>query len=235
MVIHYTLFKNKIVAGATDYVARVLAVDTADLEEVAELMVEHGSTVTKADILAVWEDTTKITEQLLRLGFRVNTGLCSVYPVIKGRFEDSDATFDPEIHKMSVGASPNARLKNYIQGKLDMEKEVVATTAPILTGFTDAKSGEMDSTLSIGSVGTIKGSNLKFEQSIPDEGVFLITDGQPEVRVDVIQKNAGTRVVFQIPETLLPGIFYQVEVRARYTDGGTLRVGTLLAELETPA
>ncbi len=235
MTIHYVLHKNRVVEGATDYVARVCPVDSADMERVADLMVERGSTITKADILAVQEDTLKIVEQLLQLGFRVNMGLCSLYPVIKGRFEDSDASFDPAIHKLGVNSTAGIRIKNYVKGNVNVEKGIVSTIVPTVTSYTDTMTGEKDLTITPGSIGAIKGMRLKYDHAIADEGVFLLSDGQPDVQVDIVQKNTAQQIVFQVPLGLLAGTIYQLVVRARYTEGGTLREGMLLAELETPA
>ncbi len=236
MVIHYALYKNNVVVGATDFVARVLPVDSIDLERLAEIMVERGSTVTKADILAVQEDTVKTIEQMLKLGFRVNMGeLCSFYTVIKGRFADIRDGYDPAIHRLDVGSTPGPRIRNFIRGSgMELEKEETPVTLPVINVYEDVASGELNSTLTVGSVGTVIGSNLKFEPTMPDEGVFLLTSGQPEVRATVIQKNTASQIVFQVPLGLLPGTMYQLEVRARFTDGGLLKKGELLDELETP-
>ena len=53
MAINYCLLENNLTSDPNDYAAQVKITSSADLEQIADRMIEQGSTVTKADILAV--------------------------------------------------------------------------------------------------------------------------------------------------------------------------------------
>ncbi len=235
MTIHYALYKNNVVPGATDYVARVISVDSINLGRLADIMVDQGSTITKTDIIAVQTETLKTIHQMLKLGFRINFGdLCSIFPVIKGRFPGVQDLFDPDIHKLEVHTSPGRELRNYFNGQETqlLEKDNAPTNTPDIKTFEDASSRELDTTLTISSVGEVIGSHLKFDRDDLEEGVFLITDSQDDIRANVIQKNTTSTIVFQIPQTLLPNTLYKLEVRIKNANTGKIKKGELAAKLK---
>ena len=81
MAIRYALFENKMLhASDNEYMARTRAIGTADFDTIAARMVEMGTTVTKSDILAVFEDMSNAAESLLLDGF------CNMKCSIKGIF-----------------------------------------------------------------------------------------------------------------------------------------------------
>ena len=52
MTINYALFENHLTSDLDDYAARIQTNGTADLELIAQRMIDQGSTTTKVDILA---------------------------------------------------------------------------------------------------------------------------------------------------------------------------------------
>ncbi len=81
MAINYALFENHLTSDPDDYAAQVKITGSADLEVLANRMIDQGSTVTKPDILAVLEDAIKATESCLLDGYRVQLGgLCELFP-----------------------------------------------------------------------------------------------------------------------------------------------------------
>ena len=107
MAIRYALFENKMLhASANEYMARTRAIGTADFDMIAARMVEMGTTVTKSDILAVFEDMSNAAESLLLDGFNINfDGLCNMKCSIKGIFAGPTDSFDAARHSLAVNAS----------------------------------------------------------------------------------------------------------------------------------
>ncbi len=233
MTIHYSLAKNTLVAGANDFIARVQPTDSVGLEDLIDFIDERGSTVTRTDIRAVLEDAIEASCQMLELGLRVNFGgLCSLFTAIKGRFEDADSTFDPEVQQLEVKATAGTRIKNRLRRKAVLEKEIRQPIMPLITKYKDAKSGQMNSTISPGSVGGISGKKLKFHTDRDDEGLYFEPigpggHGPPEIKASVFIRNSPSRLIFQIPENLQAETEYTITVRTRYTPNGSLRVGKL--------
>ena len=72
MSIQYVLQENTLPKG-DKYRARVQARGTVDLDGVIDRMLEQGSTITRADILAVLNNYYTAIERLVLSGYRVVT------------------------------------------------------------------------------------------------------------------------------------------------------------------
>ena len=227
MSIKYALFENHLTTDPSDYAAQVQVTDSVDLDAIAQRMIDQGSTVTKADILAVLEDVIKASEGYLLDGFRVNFGgLCDLYPRLRGVFDGITDSYDPARHRVDVGASPGIRVRNTVRDNATIEKVETIKKAPALLEYFDLASGEINGTVTAGTIGTINGHRLKFDSGAADEGVYFIAATGPavETKVTAIQKNKPGQLVFLVP-TLGPAATYYLEVRARF--GNDLRIGRL--------
>jgi hypothetical protein len=79
---------------SNDYRAYVGAFNTVDLKNLINWMLERGSTVTKADILSVFEDFGAALEFMLNEGYNVNTPFANFRSGIKGIFMGNTDVFD---------------------------------------------------------------------------------------------------------------------------------------------
>jgi len=227
MAINYALFENHLTSDPDDYAAQVRITGSADLEALAQRMIDQGSTVTKPDILAVLEDTIKATESCLLDGYRVQLGgLCELFPRIKGVFNGITDTFDPSRHRVDVGANPGARVRRTVRVGATVTKAETIKPAPALLEYVDLGSGETNGKITSGNIGTINGHRLKFNPDQDDEGIYFVNiDTAAEVKLTAIQKNKPGQLVFLTPS--VPGGQYYLEVRTRFREPAELRTGRL--------
>ncbi len=232
MSIHYALFENHLTSDPDDYAAQVKITGSADLEALAERMIDQGSTVTKPDILAVLEDAIKATESCLLDGYRVQLGgLCELFPRIKGVFNGITDTFDASRHRVDVGANPGARVRKTVRVGATVTKIETIKPAPALLEYVDLGSGETNGTITSGNIGTINGHRLKFNTERDDEGIYFVNiDTGAEVKLTAIQRNKPGQLVFLTPT--VPGGQYYLEVRTRFSESAELRTGRLDEVLE---
>jgi len=233
MSIKYALFENHLTTDPNDYAAQVQITDSVELDALAQRVIDQGSTVTKADVLAVLEDVIKATEGYLLDGVRVNFGgLCDLYPRLRGVFNGITDTYDPARHQIDVGASPGIRVRSAVRSGASIQKVEALKKLPALLEYFDLASGEINATVTPGTIGTINGHRLKFDAGAADEGVFFIAaDGSAaEFKATAVQKNKPGQLVFLVP-TLGASPDYTLEVRARF--GSDLRTGRLSATLTT--
>jgi len=233
MAINYALFENHLTSDPDDYAAQVRITGSADLEVLANRMIDQGSTVTKPDILAVLEDTIKATESCLLDGYRVQLGgLCELFPRIKGVFNGITDTFDPSRHRVDVGANPGARVRRTVRAGATVTKAETIKPAPALLEYVDLGSGETNGRITSGNIGTINGHRLKFNPDRDDEGIYFVNiDTAAEVKLTAIQKNKPGQLVFLTP--IVPGGQYYLEVRTRFREPAELRTGRLDEILES--
>jgi len=230
--INYSLYENHLTADPGDFAALVQTTASADLEQIAERMIAQGSTSTKADILAVLEDSVKACEGLLLEGWRVNLdGLCQLFPRVQGIFDSAMDRFDRSRHRVDIGANPGPRVRETVRQQAAVEKVEKPVIAPNPIEFHDLGSGTMNSAVTPGNIGTIDGYRLKFDRAQAFEGVYFIrVDGLGEMKPGFIQKNKPSQLVFLNPK-ILPAGEYFLEVRARLHGGDELRAGRLDAVL----
>jgi len=231
MSIHYALFENSLTSDPNDYSAKVYITDSANLDTIVGRITEHSSTLTEANIKAVLLETIGACEAFLLEGQRVNLGgLCELYPRISGAFHGVTDHFDPARHRVDVGATPGVRVRNTIRSSARVTKDESIKPAPNLLAYVDLGSGETDSTITPGNIGTIDGDRLKFDPAKADEGVFLLPAEGGERKIGLVQKNKPAQLVFLVPIDL-PAGDYRLEVRARINKGTELRTGRLDATL----
>ena len=237
MTVKYVLRENLLVEDPGIYAAQVQTNNTADLEQIAKRMIELGSTVTMADILAVIEDAIQASESLLLEGNRVHIdGLCELFPRIKGKFDGITDTFDPARHSLDVGAAPGTRIRKAFREQGSVTKEETIKPMPSLLEFVDTGSGTTNQTITTGNIGTINGHRLSFNIEQVDEGVFFIAGDATVTRVNAVQKNKPGQVVFLVPESLAPaGNPYHLRVKARFSPEEDPRTGELPYDLNISA
>jgi len=231
MSIEYMLYESKLATtepGA--HTARVRPTFTADLDAVAEIIVQRGTTVAKADVLSVLEDYFTVIEQFVQQGANVNTPHVNYGASIRGLFEGPLDGYDPARHQIVTRLSPGARLRKFAREHLVAEKlDPVAELAPLLLRYTDRNSGTINSVLTPNGLGEIEGRRLQFDQDDPEQGIsFVGADGTVTPAV-VVGRNMPSELSFLVPD-LVPGV-YTLQVKAPARGGTEVRTGELKAPL----
>ena len=234
MTIDYALYKNKLTEDPNLYAAKTLITQSAGLETIADRIVEQNSVVCRTDCLAVLESAVSAVQSLLLEGYRVNFGgLFDLFPKIKGKFDSMADRYDPSRHQLDLAAAPGSRVRKYFRDNATAEKLDTVLPTPLVLEYDDLASGTKNTTVTLGTIGTIRGSRLSFNEEDATEGIFFIsTSSGTEEKVTAIQKNKPSELIFQIPATL-PGTMY-LEVRKHFTEGGDLRSGRLPYVLSLP-
>lgn len=229
MPIKYVLRKNNLVETPDIYAASVRISSSAGLEEIADRIVDQGTTVRRADVLAVLENAIEACDTMLLDGMRVQFGgLVDLFPKIKGSFVGPTDIYDPARHQVDVAAMPGKRVRHTFRENASVEREETIKPTPGIVKYGNTGSGDRLKAVPGPTIGTINGYRLKFDPAKEDEGIFFIatTDGVAH-RIDLgnIQRNKPGELIFMNP-SLSQGTYW-LEVRTRYTENGELRIGRL--------
>lgn len=216
MAIRYILRENRLTSDPDDYTASVLHDRVADLNAVADRMVERGSTVTRADILSVLEDFQGALESILLEGANVNLPFGNFSSSIRGVFASHGDRFDDARHQLVPTVTAGKRLKAAFAQPPTLEKTEAVVPMPNLQTYTDLNSGERDAIATPGGMGQIAGHRLRFDASAAEQGIFWIAEDGSETRVAVVGQNKPARLMFLVPE--LPAGEYALEVRSAFGD-----------------
>ena len=234
MPVKYALFENNLTSDPADFMAVVQITTSADTDAIIARVLEQGSTVTEADLRAAAADLVKATQSMLKEGQRVHFfGLADFFPRVKGVFTGVTDTFDSARHTLDVGANPGTRIREDIRKNGTVEKVPSVKPSPSPLEYRDNASSTTNDQVTVGNIGQVAGSRLKYDEAQADEGLFFLpTGGGAETKVANadMQTNKPSQLIFLNPATLVPGT-YNLEVRARIDGGTQLRKGQLDAVL----
>ena len=227
MPIKYALFENNITSDPADFAAIVQVDGSLDLDSLVDRMIAQGSTTTRADIMAVLEDSVLACEGALQDGLRINYGgLVELFPRIKGVFRGAVDAFDSARHTVDVGANAGIRVRNTVRANAKTQKVEAIKPAPSPIEYVDIGSATTNDQITPANIGQLTGSRLKFDTLQADEGAYFVATAGGETKVATVQRNKPSQLVFLIPAGLLAGT-YNIEVRARIAGGTELRIGRL--------
>ncbi len=212
MPIRYALYENTLTSDPNDYSAMVQPSGTADLAAIAQRIQEQDAALTQAEILRILEAEARAIESLLLEGWRVNLPAVSLVPRIRGDFAGANDSFTPERHQLDAVANPAPRLRELLQTQAQVTKIEANKPEPILLEFTDISSSAVNSTLTPGGIGRVRGNQLTFDPKDPQQGIFLRSNGRDLLRINFVATNKPGELVFSIPSSLKAGA-YRLEVR----------------------
>ena len=217
-MLKYTLRENLLTPDENDYMAQAADVRSFSLDEIIDLMMEKGSTLTKADTKAALQVYGEVVSALIKDGAAVNTPLMNTSLSISGVFNGATDSFDKKRHSVNLNLTAGPLLKD-AAAKIKCEKTEAADTNPYITEVTDIVSGKVNEVLTAGGIVQLVGSRLKFDQKDESQGIFFVAETGEAVRATVIAENKPARLMAIIPADLPAGNRY-VEVRTKYTVGG---------------
>jgi hypothetical protein len=209
--------------------AQVHHARSVGLDEVVDLIIRQGSTVTRADILGVLEGFETAVVNLLLEGARVNTPLANYRTSVRGVFEEGNLDYDPSRHQVVGAISAGRRLKAALRSRSQVARVKARYAAPTLLLHVDCDSGEQNGAVTPGGMAQVTGDWLKFDPADPAQGVFYVLEDGSETRVPVVGHNKPSKLMYVAPAGLVPGN-YTLEVRAGFGEGD-VRSGALNATL----
>jgi hypothetical protein len=237
----YKLIKNHLFRDEERYNARVVYTETLYMKDIIELMMYHGSTVTRADIIAVVEDLVKAIIMAVLLGKRVVTPFGTFGLRVKGNFNGPEDTIEEGRHEVLSSIRRSTEFEDAIDNQVTLTKHRPGVRRPSPLTCKNFHKGASDTELSPGHIARIYGELLRFDPEDPEKGIFLIpTDngggllnGTEVVRVEEVTRSTGSEATFLVPADLTAGD-YILEVRTRLTQKN-LRTGQLEQILTVPA
>ena len=218
-MLKYSLTENLLTDRPDDYSAQTHAVTSLDKEAVIARILNKGTTLTKTDVLAVFNGIEEaITEALLE-GNTINLPLFNTSFSISGVFESPLDSFDGNRHKLNINVTKGVLLRE-AEKSVKFEKTNTAVPLPQIQEVKDSISGAVNETLTPNGVVEVRGYNLKIDGDEPTCGLWFVADNGSEIKADVLIENKPSKIIAMIP-ALTAGT-YQVKVVTQHTGSGTL-------------
>ncbi len=217
-MLKYALRENLLTAAPDDFMAQVQDVRSYTLDEIIDLMMQKGSTLTRADVAAVLQIYGEVCASIIADGSALNTPLMNTSLSISGVFNGANDSFDKKRHTVNLNITAGILLRDVLP-KIKCEKTEGASTDPYITEVTDIVTGTANTTLTKGGVVQLVGSRLKFDAKDTAQGIFFVPETGEAVRAAVIAENKPARLMAIIPADLAAGTYY-IEVRSKHSGGG---------------
>jgi len=188
------------------------------LDEIIDLMMDKGTTLTRADVAATLQVYGEVCSSLIKDGSAVNTPLMNTSMSISGVFDGANDSFDKKRHTVNLNITAGTLLRDAVT-KVKCEKTEGVSTDPYITEVTDIVTGTVNTTLTKGGVVQLVGARLKFDAKDTAQGIFFVPETGNPVRAAVIAENKPARLMAIIPADLAAGTYY-IEVRSKHSGGG---------------
>ena len=226
-MLKYCLRENLLTPAPDDYMAQAADVRSYTLDEIIDLMMEKGTTLTRADVAATLQVYGEVVSAIIKDGSAVNTPLMNTSMSISGVFDGANDSFDKKRHTVNLNITAGTLLRDAVI-KVKCEKTEGVSTDPYITEVTDIVTGTVNTTLTKGGVVQLVGSRLKFDAKDAAQGIFFVPETGEAVRAAVIAENKPARLMAIIPADLAAGNYY-IEVRTKILEGNksgkTLKTG----------
>jgi hypothetical protein len=226
MPIKYHLHQYAIAKNADSYKAVIIPNTIHDLSGIISQMLQRGTTLSEADILASLHLFFEVVTQEVQEGNHVNLPIVNIKPSISGQFTNRTDSFDVARHTLKASASAGILLKNTIKNAT-VEKLNKSLTVPILNAFSDFQSETINDTVTPNSIGQIVGNHLKFNPANPSEGLFFVNAANETFKATVFATLHPRKLIFTIPATMLVGSYTVILKKAFGKPETTLRKGVL--------
>ncbi|UTC96026.1 DUF4469 domain-containing protein [Treponema denticola] len=217
-MLKYSLRENLLTPAPDDYMAQVADVRSYTLDEIIDLMMDKGTTLTRADVAATLQVYGEVCSSLIKDGAALNTPLMNTALSISGVFDGANDSFDKKRHTVNLNITAGILLRDVLP-KIKCEKTEGVSTDPYITEVTDIVTGTVNTTLTKGGVVQLVGSRLKFDAKDAAQGIFFVPETGEAVRAAVIAENKPARLMAIIPADLAAGTYY-IEVRSKHSGGG---------------
>ena len=226
-MLKYCLRENLLTPAPDDYMAQAQDVRSYTLDEIIDLMMDKGTTITRADVAATLQVYGEVCASLIKDGSALNTPLFNTALTIAGVFNGANDAFDKKRHTVNLNMTAGTLLRDAVT-KVKCEKTEAAGTDPYITEVADIVSGKTNEVLTKGGIVQITGSRLKFDAKDASQGIFFVPETGNPVRASVIAENKPARLMAIIPADLAAGTYY-IEVRTKILEGNksgkTLKTG----------
>ena len=233
----YALRENLLTPAPGNYMTQVADVRSYTLDEIINLMMEKGSSVTRADAAAVLQVYGEVCALLVANGAALNTPLMNASMSISGVFDGANDSFDRRRHAVNLNMTAGTLLRDAL-ASVKCEKTQIASTDPYITEVKDVVSDTVNSALTKGGIVQITGSRLKFDAKDETQGIFFVPETGAPVRATVVAENKPARLTALIPQTLDAGIRY-IEIRTKLLDNNkslkTMKTGRFAKPLTVTA
>jgi hypothetical protein len=213
-MLKYSLHENPLTERPDDFVARPHPSASYNREQFIDLMLQHGTTVTRTDIVAVFNAMEETGVYIIENGGTFNLPLMITGFRMPGIYEGALDTFDPTRHSLHATVNRGVLVRD-IENRIRLEKVNTPIPQPQILEVKDSVTGSVDTLLTSGGAVEIAGIHIKIAGIKPENGVYFVSSGGTETKVETIVSNKPSLLIVLVP--LLPADTYRIKVTTQYS------------------
>ena len=220
MPVFYALVDNPLTSDQTDSRAAMKPQPSVSEDELIEMIVLQNTGVSASVARKVLAEYTKALRFFLEKGRHLNTPLLNTTYSITGVFNSDEDTFDSSRHRLNLNLYPGLAIKDVV-AHTEVSKVEAGARLPLLSTYFDTETGTKNDVLTPNEMGRLNGKRLKFDETDPAQGLFMVNDKGKAVQVTKFAECRPSKIIFKVPGTLPKGV-YLLEVRTEGSKVGKL-------------
>jgi hypothetical protein len=213
-MLKYSLHENSLTERKDDFVAHPHPSASYNREQFIDLMLQRGTTVTRTDIVAVFNAMEETGVYIIENGGTFNLPLMITGFRMPGIYEGALDTFDPTRHSLHATVNRGTLVRD-IEKRIKLEKINTPIPQPQILEVKDSVTGSVDTLLTAGGAVEIAGINIKIAGIKPENGVYFVSSGGTETKVETIVSNKPSLLIALVPA--LPADTYRIKVLTQYS------------------
>ena len=220
MRLKFSLYPNPF--RKKEYMATVRPDRISTLDHLLQNMAERSHRYSAAELKGIFSLFLETVAYLLKDGQHIHLPFLKITTSISGKFTDEKDLFNPKRHRVNVNVNPGKELAVLVR-EIKVQKVKPSRPNPwirSIQSYTPFGNG----ILVVGRPAEIKGMHLKIDESHPEQGLFLVAAGRPNIRITELFHNLSTRLLFQVPEDVPDGE-YRLMIRTTVGNSTELRQG----------
>ncbi|MDR1337094.1 MAG: DUF4469 domain-containing protein, partial [Tannerella sp.] len=166
-----------------DYIAEVSTVGrTLHNADLARLIAESGSEIKPDTILNILHRRDELVRGKLQEGYSVQDGVSRVSPRVSGNWLGAAATFDPQIHHLSLDMTETVEMREALT-HVGIEVLGVRDAGAFIGLVTDVATGRTNGVITSGDDLVITGHKIRVEgvEGETDTGIFFRSEASGEI------------------------------------------------------
>ena len=197
-MLKYSLIENLLTERPDDYSAQAHSMTSLDKEAVITRMLNRGTTLTRTDILAVFNNLEETVVEALLEGNNLTLPLFNTSFSVSGVFDSPLDSFDGNRHKLNINLTKGVLLRG-AEKNVKLEKTNTPAPQPNIQEVKDSVTGSVNEKLTSNGVIEVRGYNLKIEGDDPTCGLWFIDNAGNETKAAVLIENKPARILAIIP------------------------------------
>ena len=213
------LVKKGLMTCPDDYTAILESRGALDFDQIINKVYEYGPSYRRETIEAIISQYHRVTTDLLRQGYRLNTGQLCMKPVVRGR---TKGMWKQKRNCVFASISPSPSLRAAMS-EIEVKVAGKLPSPTVIHGVINYRTRLRNNELTIGYNFGIEGRRIKIVGDAPEVGIYFVsveTGEEIKLPAGYLADNQPKRILGIIPADMPEGA-YRLKIITQYSSNST--------------